>query len=176
MEEIKIKREMICLLLVCFLLLSILAACASNGAAEMTAVPIGTETTEAAETAERTEATEATEEKKYQPAQTTENPSSATAESPDETTQAPLETEAVTETPPATEAPTEPTADLRSLASLCIGCSVTDLYNLIGYPPNGSSYANSCMGNGEDGELYYDGFTVCTYRENGMEIVRSVSP
>ena len=30
----------------------------------------------------------------------------------------------------------------------------------------------SCIGDGEDGLLYYNGFTVTTYRENGKETVQ----
>ena len=47
------------------------------------------------------------------------------------------------------------------------------LYAAIG-EPSGSSYASSCLGPGEDGELYYDGFTVYTYKENDSEIVKDV--
>ena len=40
-----------------------------------------------------------------------------------------------------------------------------------------SSYASSCLGPGEDGELYYDGFTVYTYRDpDGTENVYDVMP
>lgn len=167
---------MIRLLPVFLLLFAILAGCGSNDAAEMTAVPIGTETTEAAETVENTETVEATEEKKYQPAPATETSSTTSTEASTEATQTPIDTEVVTKAPPETEAPTEQTADLRSLASLCVGSSVSDLYNLIGYPPNGSSYAVSSMGDGESGELYYNGFTVYTYRENGAEYVLRIEP
>ena len=41
---------------------------------------------------------------------------------------------------------------------------VEELYEAIGQP-NDQKYASSCLGEGEDGELYYDGFTVYTYRE-----------
>ena len=54
-----------------------------------------------------------------------------------------------------------------------IGSSVGALYAAIGYP-NGSEYAQSCIGAGEDGILYYSGFTVYTYRENGVETVVDV--
>ena len=41
--------------------------------------------------------------------------------------------------------------------------------------PNDSRYAQSCLGDGEDGELYYDGFTVYTYRApDGTETVYDV--
>lgn len=41
--------------------------------------------------------------------------------------------------------------------------------------PNDSMYASSCLGEGEDGELYYDGFTVYTYRDvDGTETVYDV--
>ena len=37
------------------------------------------------------------------------------------------------------------------------------------------SYAPSCLGKGEDGELRYEGFTVYTYREGDRETVKDVS-
>ena len=40
--------------------------------------------------------------------------------------------------------------------------------------PESSDYAPSCLGEGEDGNLYYDGFVVYTYRENGTETVEYV--
>ena len=40
---------------------------------------------------------------------------------------------------------------------------------------NSSDYAPSCLGEGEDGNLYYDGFTVYTYRDtSGAETVNYV--
>ena len=59
----------------------------------------------------------------------------------------------------------------------CIGKSVAELYEAIG-EPHGSSYAPSCLdpdGDGEDGELYYDGFTVATFRKGDSEIVWDVN-
>jgi len=145
----------------------------------MTAVPIGTETAEAAETGESSETAEMTEAKKYQPQSATGTPGVTETEAIPETDQPSLDTQAVTEEPPATEAQTDATEYLRSLATICIGCNVSDLYNLIGYPPNGSHYEKSNNSDpnvvGEDGELYYEGFTVYTYRENGVESVRGVS-
>lgn len=63
-------------------------------------------------------------------------------------------------------------ADLFELANGCIDKPVEDLYELIGEPES-SDYATSCMGEGEgeDGNLYYDGFVVYTFRENGEETV-----
>ncbi len=41
--------------------------------------------------------------------------------------------------------------------------------------PESFSYASSCLGDGEDGELYYDGYTVYTYRDtDGTENVYDV--
>ncbi len=40
--------------------------------------------------------------------------------------------------------------------------------------PISSSYASSCMGDGEDGELIYSGFTVYTYRDASGEVVQDV--
>ena len=54
--------------------------------------------------------------------------------------------------------------------------AIGDLHLAIGEPDN-SSYASSCLGPGEDGELYYDGFTVYTYRDpDGTENVYDVMP
>ena len=94
-------------------------------------------------------------------------PTTPTA-APTEATQAPEVTEAPTQEPTGTEAP-----DLKELAKSCIGKSVEELYELIGEPES-SDYATSCLGEGEDGNLYYDGFTVYTYREGDEETVRVV--
>lgn len=53
------------------------------------------------------------------------------------------------------------------------GEDVSALYDLIGEPLD-SSYIPSCLGPGDDGELYYEGFTVATYREGEKEIVWDV--
>ena len=57
-----------------------------------------------------------------------------------------------------------------------IDAPVDELYEAIGQPAD-SAYASSCLGEGEDGELYYDGFTVYTYRDtDGSESVYDVMP
>lgn len=57
-----------------------------------------------------------------------------------------------------------------------IGEDVSKLYDAIGEPDD-SNYASSCIGDGEDGELYYDGFNVYTYRApDGAESVQDVLP
>lgn len=61
----------------------------------------------------------------------------------------------------------------KELAESCIDKTVQELYALIG-EPGSSDYAPSCLGPGEDGNLYYDGFTVYTYREGETETVRVV--
>ena len=72
--------------------------------------------------------------------------------------------------------PSAPAVDEAMLeaARACIDGDVAALYAAIGEPID-SSYASSCLGPGEDGELYYDGFTVATYREGEKEIVRDVN-
>lgn len=56
----------------------------------------------------------------------------------------------------------------------CIDQDVAALYELIGEPES-SDYAPSCLGEGgEDGNLYYDGFIVYTYKEGNKETVRFV--
>ena len=59
-------------------------------------------------------------------------------------------------------------------ATSMIDCAVEDVIAAIG-EPNDRAYATSCIGEGEDGELYYDGFTVYTYRDlDGAEHVYDV--
>ena len=82
---------------------------------------------------------------------------------------------AVTPTEAATEAPTEAVveetaADLKALAESCIDKDISELYALIGEPAS-SEYAPSCLVEGEDGALYYDGFVVYTTREGEVETV-----
>lgn len=81
---------------------------------------------------------------------------------------------------PATEAATEASAeklpeetaaaDLKALAESCIDKDISELYALIGEPAS-SEYAPSCLVEGEDGALYYDGFVVYTTREGDVETV-----
>lgn len=66
--------------------------------------------------------------------------------------------------------------DALATAQEMIGEDVSSLTAAIGEPEN-SSYASSCLGPGEDGELYYDGFTVYTYRDpDGTENIYDVMP
>lgn len=65
-------------------------------------------------------------------------------------------------------------ADPMEKATSMIDASVEDVIAAIG-EPNDRAYATSCIGEGEDGELYYDGFTVYTYRDlDGAEHVYDV--
>ena len=74
---------------------------------------------------------------------------------------------------PAADPEPEPVAATADAARAYIGQSASSLIAAIGSPIS-SSYAPSCLGPGEDGELVYDGFTVYTYRENGLETVEDV--
>ena len=66
--------------------------------------------------------------------------------------------------------------DALTTAQEMIGEDVSSLTAAIGEPEN-SSYASSCLGPGEDGELYYDGSTVYTYRDpDGTENIYDVMP
>lgn len=121
-----------------------------------------------------------------QPAQTTagqtgggksaQPPETTAAAEPVISTKAPTQEPTQAPTQEATEAPTSaPGADpeLMAKAESCIDKTVEDLIALIGEPLTWD-YAQSCLGDGEDGRLQYDGFYVETYRENGTEIVRLV--
>lgn len=71
--------------------------------------------------------------------------------------------------------PTEPEKTPFELANECIDKTVQELYELIGEPQS-ADYAPSCLnpGVGEDGNLYYEGFIVYTYREGDKETVSYV--
>lgn len=72
-----------------------------------------------------------------------------------------------TQAPPApTQAP-EPTQEPQAASPYdYIGYDINTFYSIFGYP-YASEYATSCMGDGDDGMLYYNGFTVYTFRANG---------
>ncbi len=63
--------------------------------------------------------------------------------------------------------------EVLAVAMEYIGRPVDELIAVIGEPED-RDYAPSCMGDGEDGNLYYGGFIVYTYRENGEETVQDV--
>ena len=94
-----------------------------------------------------------------------------TPEPTPEPTPAPVETTPEPNIEPTPEA--APENDLKATAESFIGASLDELIAAIGEPES-SDYAPSCLGDGEDGNLYYDGFVVYTYRENGTETVEYV--
>ena len=67
----------------------------------------------------------------------------------------------------------EKKAPTKSDAQAFIGKSASSMIAAIGAPTS-KSYASSCMGDGEDGELHYSGFTVYTYKEGSSETVTDV--
>lgn len=98
-----------------------------------------------------------------------------TTAAPEQTTAAQETTAAETTVPETTEQITVPETteeelDDFALAESCIDKSVDELFALIGEPES-SDYAPSCLGDGEDGNLYYEYFTVYTYREGDEETV-----
>ena len=64
----------------------------------------------------------------------------------------------------------EPSGDRLEKALACVDQDISVLYAAIGEPES-SRYEYSCSGPGEDGVLFYDGFLVFTYKENGVETV-----
>lgn len=55
-----------------------------------------------------------------------------------------------------------------------VGVDINTFYSVFGYPSS-SDYGPSCMGDGEDGLLYYGDYVVVTYRDpSGSETVLSV--
>ncbi len=70
----------------------------------------------------------------------------------------------------ATEKKTGSKADAESYT----GKSLSDYEAQYGQPSS-SSYSSSCLGDGQDGEHHYDGYTVYTYKdENGEEKIQGV--
>lgn len=84
---------------------------------------------------------------------------------------APVESAAPGESAP--EETPDGEAGLLDTAKEYEGKPVEDLIAAIGEPVS-SDYAPSCLGEGEDGNLYYDGFTVYTYRDDTGETVSYV--
>ena len=64
----------------------------------------------------------------------------------------------------------EPSGDRLEKALACVDQDISALYAAIGEPES-SRYEYSCSGPGDDGVLFYDGFLVFTYKENGVETV-----
>lgn len=78
------------------------------------------------------------------------------------------------EQPSESEEPSgDPAEDMVELVKSYIDKPIEDLYAIIGQPQS-SDYAPSCLGDGEDGMLIYDGFIVYTYREGDSEVVYDV--
>ena len=69
----------------------------------------------------------------------------------------------------------DPAEDMVELVKSYIDKPIEELYAVIGEPQS-SDYAPSCLGDGEDGMLIYDGFIVYTYREGDNESVYTVMP
>lgn len=61
----------------------------------------------------------------------------------------------------------------KDLAVACIGKDISELYAAIGEPTK-TDYAPSCLVDGEDGILYYDGFEVYTNKVGEKETVYDV--
>ena len=106
-----------------------------------------------------------------EPAEVTEEPAAGSVEPAVEPSVAPEESEAPAEE---SEAPAEGEPSPLEAAKAFEGAPLEDLIAAIGEPLS-SDYAPSCLGEGEDGNLYYDGFTVYTYRDvDGSETVNYV--
>lgn len=107
-----------------------------------------------------------------QPAAVTEAPAPKPKEESKPAPKPEPEPEPVEKPAPVEEAPT-PAAATAEEASAYIGQDVSSLLSALGNPVN-RTYAPSCLGEGEDGELTYSGFTVYTYREGDSEKVQAV--
>lgn len=106
-----------------------------------------------------------------EPAEVTEEPAAGSVEPVEESAAPAEESVAPAEE---SEAPAEEEPSPLEAAKEFEGAPLEDLIAAIGEPLS-SDYAPSCLGEGEDGNLYYDGFTVYTYRDvDGSETVNYV--
>ena len=106
-----------------------------------------------------------------EPAEVTEEPAAGSVEPVEESAPPAEESVAPAEE---SEAPAEEEPSPLEAAKEFEGAPLEDLIAAIGEPLS-SDYAPSCLGEGEDGNLYYDGFTVYTYRDtDGTETVNYV--
>lgn len=106
-----------------------------------------------------------------EPAEVTEEPAAGSVEPVEESAPPAEESVAPAEE---SEAPAEEEPSPLEAAKEFEGAPLEDLIAAIGEPLS-SDYAPSCLGEGEDGNLYYDGFTVYTYRDvDGSETVNYV--
>lgn len=113
-----------------------------------------------------------------EPAEVTEEPAAGSVEPVEESAPPAEESVAPAEESEApaeeSEAPAEEEPSPLEAAKEFEGAPLEDLIAAIGEPLS-SDYAPSCLGEGEDGNLYYDGFTVYTYRDvDGSETVNYV--
>ena len=127
--------------------LLLLGSCANGAEVELSSPDAAVRTASAADAAQAAPAGEA-------PAAEAEEPAEENEEAKEEP--APLTEE-----------------EVLAVAMEYIGRPVDELIAVIGEPED-RDYAPSCMGDGEDGNLYYGGFIVYTYRENGEETVQDV--
>lgn len=106
-----------------------------------------------------------------EPAEVTEEPAAGSVEPVEESAPPAEESVAPAEE---SEAPAEEEPSPLEAAKAFEGAPLEDLIAAVGEPLS-SDYAPSCLGEGEDGNLYYDGFTVYTYRDvDGSETVSYV--
>ena len=91
-----------------------------------------------------------------EPAEVTEEPAAGSVEPVEESAPPAEESVAPAEE---SEAPAEEEPSPLEAAKEFEGAPLEDLIAAIGEPLS-SDYAPSCLGEGEDGNLYYDGFTV----------------
>ncbi len=106
-----------------------------------------------------------------EPAEVTEEPAAGSVEPVEESAPPAEESVAPAEE---SEAPAEGEPSPLEAAKAFEGAPLEDLIAAVGEPLS-SDYAPSCLGEGEDGNLYYDGFTVYTYRDvDGSETVNYV--
>jgi len=148
------KKDIAVILLLCAALLGTLSACGTASSAEAAPTPAATVQVTAAPTPTPAPTPSATPAPTAAPSAAVQKPQTA-----------PAQTKAPAKAPAA--------AATKDTAAKYVGQSVSALYAAIGKPAS-SDYAPSCMGDGEDGNLYYNGFVVYTYRENGTESVTSV--
>ncbi len=160
------RKNFIMLIAVCAVALAV-TACGEKDEAKETATATPEVTETVAPEAEATPSAEPAEETKKPTQKPTAKPTQKATKAPVAATPAPTQKPVQTQAP----APVKVSADT---AAAYIGRSTSALVSAIGQPSS-KTYATSCIGDGDDGEWYYPGFTVYTYRDpNGSERVEDV--
>ena len=178
------KKLLISMLILALVCCFGLAGCGSSGSdeaqSEEAAVTEEVESQDAEaeevaeEAAEEAEEVQQEESKAAASAAQTEKKASTTQKSASTTQKTQTQTQKAQQPAQEQTASTEKKTGTKADAEGYTGKSLSDYTSQYGQPDS-SSYSSSCLGDGQDGEHHYNGYTVYTYKdENGEEKIQGV--